>query len=128
MKLLWLWKEAGDRIIVCLDINEHIYKKTIGKTLTDTDGIALKEVIGAFTGESIGATHFRGSKPIDGIWASSDLVVSNACVMPCGYGVGDHRVFIVDFLVSSMIGTTPVKIVRPAARRLNTRLPFVTER
>jgi len=47
--------------------------------------------------------------------------------MPCGYGVGDHRLFIVDFLTSSMVGSTPVKVVRPAAQRLNTRLPYVTE-
>ena len=48
--------------------------------------------------------------------------------MPCGYGVGDHCLFIVDFLASSLVGDTPLKIVRPAARRLNTRLPKVAER
>jgi hypothetical protein len=29
------WRESGDRLIVCMDANEDIYKKLIGQTLTD---------------------------------------------------------------------------------------------
>ena len=42
--------------------------------------------------------------------------------MPVGYGVGDHRLFVVDFAMASMIGTCPPKIVRPALHRLNTKI------
>ena len=45
--------------------------------------------------------------------------------MPVGYGVGDHRMFVIDFLTSSLIGCNPPKIVRAAARRLNTIIPGV---
>ena len=127
-ELLTEWRTAGDRIIVCLDANENIYKKSIGKLLTDSDGLDMKEVIGDFTGTPLGATFFRGSTPIDGIWATRDITVVGACVMPCGFGVGDHRLFIVDFRSDTVVGATPVKIVRPSARRLNTRLPFVAEK
>ena len=82
----------------------------------------MKEVVGDFTGKKLGATFFRGSTPIDAVWATSDVQVISACVMPVGYGVGDHRAFIIDFLTSSLIGTNPTTVVRPAARRLNTRL------
>jgi hypothetical protein len=40
-----------------------------------------------------------------------------------GYGVGDHRAFILDIPLESVIGIDPVKIVRPVGRRLNSRLP-----
>jgi hypothetical protein len=43
--------------------------------------------------------------------------------MPVGYGVSDHRLFVVDFSTAAMIGTCPPKIVRPALRRLNTKIP-----
>ena len=99
----------------------------VRKVLTDEDGLDMKEVVGDFTGYPISATHFRGSTPIDRIWATSNVQVVNACIMPCGYGIGDNRLFIFDFLSSSLVGSIPVKIVRPLARRLNTRLPFVTE-
>ena len=59
-----------------LDVNEVIYKKSIGKALTDRDGdgLAMKEVVGEFTGIPIGPTFFRGSKPIDEVLATSDIV------------------------------------------------------
>ncbi len=47
--------------------------------------------------------------------------------MPMGYGVGDHCLFVIDFLTSSMVGTTPKKIVQAGARRLNTNIPVAAE-
>ena len=43
--------------------------------------------------------------------------------MPVGYGIGDHRLFVVNVLTNSLIGTDPVRIVRPQARRLNSKIP-----
>ena len=69
------WRSAGEQLIVCMDANKHIYNKSIGKMLTDGDGLAMREVVGDFTGKQLGATFFRGSKPINGIWATSDMEV-----------------------------------------------------
>ena len=46
----------------------------------------------------------------------------NAYVMPVGYGVGDHRLFILDILTALLVGTSPPRIVRPATRRLNPKV------
>ncbi len=119
------WQNDGDRLIVCLDANNHIYKKSIGKALTDIEGLAMKEVVGDFTGTPIGSTFFRGSKPIDGVWATSNITVSNAAIMPAGYGIGDHRLFVINFLMMDIIGKSPPRIVRPASRRPNTKIPRV---
>ena len=119
-KQLTKWREQGERLIVCMDANENIYTKRIGKTLTDVEGLDMVEVVGAFTGKQLGATFFRGSTPIDGIWATRDIEVASACVMPCGFGIGDHRLFVVDFRTSSLIGAAPPRVIRAAARRLNT--------
>ena len=67
-----------------------MYRKAIGKALTSVDGLAMKEVVRNFTGMPIGPTHFRGSKPIDAVWAMSDLDVVGAYIMPAGFGIGDH--------------------------------------
>ncbi len=119
------WRAKGDRLVVCLDANEDIYKKSIGKALTDKNGLGMREVVGTFTRKQIGATFFRGLKPIDGIWATSDITVTSACIMPAGFGIGDHRLFIVDFLLATLVGQTPTRIARPCARRLTTKLPGV---
>ena len=81
-----------------MDVNEDIYLKSIGKALVETDDLDMIEAVGNFTGRKIGATFFRGTKPIDGVWVTSDVVITGACEMPAGYGIGDHRLFVVDFL------------------------------
>ncbi len=45
---------------MCLDANEDIHRKKIGKALTDKAGLGMKEVVGAYTGKKIGPTFFRG--------------------------------------------------------------------
>ena len=117
------WRDQGDRLIVCLDANQHIYREGIGRELADANGLDMKEVVGSFTGKQLGATYFRGKRPIDGVWATRDVEIAGACVMPAGYGVGDHRLFVIDVMTSSIVGHTPPKIVRAAARRLNTAIP-----
>ena len=65
LEQLTVWREQGDRLIVCMDANEKIYKDHIGKVLTDEDGLGMIEAVGIYTGEQIGATFFRGTEPID---------------------------------------------------------------
>ena len=90
-----------------MDENEDIYKKRRGKSITSRDGLNMNEVVGTFTGKKTGATLFRGSKLIEAVGEKLDIVVVGACVMTAGYGVGDHFLFILDFLTSSLIGHTP---------------------
>jgi hypothetical protein len=106
-----------------MDHNEHVYNGMLGKALSNREGLNLREVILDITGVQTGATFFRASHPIDGLWASADLDISNACIMPFGYGVGNHRAFILDIPLESLVGINPVRIVRPASRRLNSRIP-----
>ena len=103
------WRSKGYRLIVCMDANDHIYKGNIGTTLTDINGLAMKEVVLTATGKALGATYFRGSTPIGGIWATSNIGIANACVMPAGYGVVDHRLFVVDLIISALSGNNTPK-------------------
>ena len=86
-------REQGDRLIVCMDVNKYIYRKSIGKALTMSEDHQMIEAVGNYTGKKIGATFLRGTKPIGGVWVTSDVVIIGACVMPAGYGIGDHRLF-----------------------------------
>jgi hypothetical protein len=98
------WRAAGERIILFMDHNEHVIDGCLGKALANKDGPALSEAIKLHTGASPGATFFQGSRLIDGIWVSSDLDISKACVLPFGFGVADHRAFILDIPTESLVG------------------------
>jgi hypothetical protein len=45
--------------------------------------------------------------------------------MPVGYGIGNHHLFVIDFSMMDIIGKSPPRIVRPASRCLNTKIPRV---
>ncbi len=96
---------------MCMDVNVDIYQKELKQALTNSDGLSMSEVVGEFTGTPVGPTFFCGSKPIDRVWATKDIQVVNACVMPAGFGVGDHRMFVVDFRLQSLVGSSPSKVV-----------------
>jgi hypothetical protein len=122
IKQLTQWRAKGERIVLFMDHNEHTINGALGKTLADSNGLDMREAVLQHTGSHPGATFFRGSKPIDGFWVTTNLDVSNASVMPFGYGVGDHWAFIVDIPIKPLVGINPVKIVHPAGRRLNSKL------
>jgi hypothetical protein len=83
----------------------------------------MVETVSHATGQKLSATYFRGSKPIDGMWTTRDVEVVSAAAMPIGFGVGDHRMLVVDVTTASLVGFQPQPIKHPKARRLNSRIP-----
>ncbi|KAL7484827.1 hypothetical protein ACHAWX_000200 [Stephanocyclus meneghinianus] len=47
--------------------------------------------------------------------------------MPAGFGVGDHRMFVVDFRTASLVGAVPPKIIWAPSRQLNTKIPWIAD-
>jgi hypothetical protein len=123
VKQIKQWLAEGDRMILFMDHNEHVINRALGKALADKEGLDLWEAIVQHTKTSPSAIFFRGSKPIDRLWISSDLDISNACIMPFGYGIGNHRAFILNVPIESLVGVNPVKIVWPAGQHSNSPLP-----
>ncbi len=95
--------------------------------LTSRVGLGMIEAVGRYTGKKIGPTHFWGQLPIDGIWTTPEVMIANACIMLAGYGIGDHRLFIVDLHASLIVGPGPPRKRQAASRRLNTCLPHVVK-
>jgi hypothetical protein len=85
----------------------------------------MKEVVGDFIRKPIGSTFFQGLMFIDRVWATSDITICSAAIMPAGYGIGDHWLFVISFASADIIGSTPPKVTHPAFRRLNTKLSWV---
>ncbi len=100
------WRQEGRRLILCLDANDHVYSGSLGRALVEHPDLDLQESILTSTGTHLTATHFRGSRPIDAIWTTPDVEIINICAMPIGYGVGDHRSFILDIHTRSLVGVT----------------------
>jgi hypothetical protein len=122
IKELKQWQAMGDKIVLFMGHNEHVTDGKLGQALGDREGPRLVEAILSHTGTSPGATFLGGLHPIDGLWVSKDLDISNVCVMPFGFGVGNHHAFIIDISLELLVGVNPTKVVRPASRQLNSRI------
>ena len=117
------WRAAGDRIILFIDSNEHILHGPLAQLLTHPS-IGLRELTHKYwPSDTEPNTHFRGSQPIDGIYASPDIESSGFLSLSFHEGVGDHRTMIIDFTSASMIGQYQGHVVRPTTRRLTTKQP-----
>ena len=86
------------------NLGSDIYKKSIGRSLPDIEGLTRKEVVGAFRNQPVSPAFFHGSKLIDGVWATLDISVCNTAIMLAGYGIGDHRLFVINFAKLDVIG------------------------
>ena len=113
--------------MVCLEVNEHVYTRRIGKSFTDENRLDIVEAVSTNTGMRLTMTCFYGTLPIDAVCCTKSVVIKNACALPIGYGVRDHRAFVVDYCTHSLVSTSPQWILHPKVGRLNTKLPGCSE-
>ena len=79
-------------------------------------------MLGRFTGTQLGPAYFLGTKPIDGVWAIPDVVITGASVILAGYSIGNPLLFVIDFLTMSVVWDQLQKLMKSAAYQLNTRV------
>ena len=115
---LRLWKVDGKEIILCSDFNEHIYEGQISRRLARED-LRMKEQCCIHNGDRLPATFVRGTRPIDGVFATGGIEVIHAGILGKYAGVGDHRCFVLDFTSKSVLGTSFPRVLPHSGRKLN---------
>ena len=114
---LQAWQRQGDRLLIFIDMNEHILRGHLAKYMLK---MGLTEATHSRWGtDNEPHTYFRGTEPIDGVWHSPSLDVVTTLQLSFHEGVGDHRTALVDITTSSAIGKQEFRVAHPAARRLS---------
>ena len=90
---------------------------TLARCLSSID-LQMYDVIKARSGIQGPNTFIRGSRQIDGAWATPDINVKAACFLPFFFGIGDHRGIVLDIPRDQLIGGNSKSIAKPVARRL----------
>ena len=117
------WRANDECLILCIDLNEHCLSGKISHRLR-SDDIELYERTHDYWPDGIEPnTHIDGTRPIDGIFATPDIDVTNCSLLSFHESAGDHRTMILEFTTASSIGCFQGKIVRPNSRRLTLRQP-----
>ena len=121
LKEIARWRLAGFEVILALDANQNIYTGPLATALQD-ERYGLSCLFQAATGSDAPKSHFRGSEPITTIFGSGGLTVGDAMAYPHWYGVGDHRVFVLEVSAASLFGGKYPKIGAPSSRALNCKI------
>jgi hypothetical protein len=69
---LQVWKRQGDRLLVFIDMNEHVLRGRLAILLFK---MGLLEETHTSWGVTEPHTYVRGNKPINGVWFTPDLEV-----------------------------------------------------
>ncbi len=123
---LVVWKTTDADIILLGDFNENVYTGRIAKRLVQADLNFSKQCLGC-TGTHIPPTFRDGVMPINAVYATAGIECVNAYILPHKGGIGDHRCFIINFSLLSVIGTRFQNIVRCATWRLHCKSTWLVQ-
>jgi hypothetical protein len=97
-------------------MNEYVLRGHLAKYMLK---MGLTEVTHHGWGNDEPHTYFRGTKPIDRVWRSHQLVIASTTQFSFHEGVGDLRSVLVNITKSSAIGKQEFSVVHPNACRLS---------
>jgi hypothetical protein len=103
ISLLCQWKDAGNEIVLLGDFNKNVYSGNLARSLSGDD-LRMHELCQCITGLPLPHTHTRGSVPIDVVFCTAGINGVAVGLLPSRFGVGNHRVFMVNVTSASMLG------------------------
>lgn len=112
-----LWKAAGEQVLLFTDANSDVYEGILAQRLA-RDDIRMVEQCHQILGHKSPPSHIRGQLPISGIFATSGIVCKNVLQSAHGFGIGDHRTFVLDVDLASLIGEDFPSLIRLPGRNL----------
>ena len=118
---LVVWKTTDADIILLGDFNENVYTGQIAKRLVHPDLNFNEQCLGC-TGMHIPPAFRDGVMPINAMYAMARIECVNVHILSRKGGIGDHRCFIIDFSLPSVIGTRFQNSVRCTVRRFHCKL------
>jgi hypothetical protein len=119
------WRLAGEEVVLAIDANQDVYGGKLALALRDSCQMAC--LLEPILGERVPNSHFRGTTAISTVFGTPGLVSNNAMCFPHWYGVGDHRVFVLELSAASLFGGEYPTIATPMARQLNCKITRIRD-
>ena len=98
-----------------IDANEDLNKGQLGKAFRK---MKLRDLVEETTKKPGPSTHHRGTRQLDGAFASEDVDCIGARFLPLWTIMGDHRGIVIDIPDQILYGEQLLKVVYPQCRRL----------
>ncbi len=118
IRALKKWICHGERILLLMDMNEHIISGSLAQEL---QRLGLIEATNKVWQDEEPHTFVFGRSSINGVYHTIDLEVAGVTLLSFHEIVGDHCTILVDITTCSAIGQQVHQIVHPSAQRLTTK-------
>ena len=122
LDLISQWISHGEHVLLAIDANQDVYKGRLALRLKEPP-FNMTCMLEDATGEQVPNSHFSGGKQISTIFGSSGVVTGQGICFPHWFGIGDHRVMVLEFSAKAAFNGTYPTIAKPKARTLNSKLP-----
>jgi endonuclease/exonuclease/phosphatase family metal-dependent hydrolase len=120
------WYDDGERIIIMGDFNEDIRSKNIKSFFSQ---FGMKDIIIQKHGITAPNTYANGTVPIDGVFATMDIIPILCGYSAIGWGTScDHRLLWADFDIAAILGHQMNPLWTPSIRRLKLVDPRLVSR
>lgn len=116
-------RTKGHEIIVAGDFNDDLNNEK-SATRVFMDQMGLTEIMISNYGKGP-PTHIRGSKTIDGIFASRRIVMNRGYYVSFEKSPSDHRWIVVDITETSILGLPRDDLCPPLLRKTTSKIPSV---
>ena len=126
LQLITTWLEAGDQIILMIDLNEDVANSAAAEQIR-ASGL-MECITGRHDDMETVATCNRGTKTIDGIFVSNTIMIQKGGYSPFNTFPTDHRALWIDLSMSNLCGNNMAPIIHPQARRLKCNDPVTQKR
>ena len=90
------WRAQGYCLILLLDANETINNGNLTRSIRSEPKLNMKDLVRERALKYGPATWFRGTKQIDGVFATTDVDFCGDRFLPFWSGMGDHKSVVVD--------------------------------
>jgi hypothetical protein len=117
-KEIQAWKEEGDQILVCGDLNHNVSSQTIISIFKELEMTNLIDK--RHESEKTPSAYYRGrnGSVVDGIWGTPGLKTSFGGYLCPGEFPGDHSLLWVDISYQAALSHDPPIPHNPDARRI----------
>ncbi len=102
-----------------MDINDHPHPNKLYMKLKEQD-TKMDEFMHKYWGQKEPYTHHSRKSPIDGGYKTVEVKIVNLSMLTFAESPGDHRSFILDVSIRSLLGVYRYKVFRPVSLRLVT--------
>ena len=120
LRLIKPWITSGDHVILAIDANQDVYSGKLARELA-TEPINMTCLMQRAVGEKVPNSHFSGKGQISTIFGSPGVVTGNGMCYPHWYGIGDHRVMVLEIAALAAFEGSYPTISTPTARILSCR-------